>query len=457
MLMRRKHKAIFIPMAITAMLAGGTLVSLAPPASALGTNDADLVVSFEEPGVQEAAFTDVTLTIERFGNAPACTVNPCGLHYDDSDWTSDVGTFSAGFSRLAGDEKAGTAFSVENKTTSSPRERMGVVRNTGAANEAILRISSTASDLKYLGFWWGSGNTGAGANLIRFYRDNALVADYDAGDIDNSLIDADGTLRIGDYNGNPNWCWPQTNPATRPAAVACTDTDSRPRATANDSNAGLPLPGWVIGEPFLFVHFRLEAGFDEVRFERNTGGFEMDNLTVSNQIPAFTEDEVASTPTFTLDATDLILADPRDSSVEFNGVSLTGTAFRNTAAANLVTRATLCVAVTADGSSTTPVDSPRFNLVATSASLTVSRTTNRARWSLSGTKAAVAAASQTITLQTTDSDALVTSGNSMWLRVGVMNGAVTPAQCASSQSINTLQIRGLTLTASRRVDLDIEN
>ena len=457
MLMRRKHKAIFIPMAITAMLAGGTLVSLAPPASALGTNDADLVVSFEEPGVQEAAFTDVTLTIERFGNAPACTVNPCGLHYDDSDWTSDVGTFSAGFSRLAGDEKAGTAFSVENKTTSSPRERMGVVRNTGAANEAILRISSTASDLKYLGFWWGSGNTGAGANLIRFYRDNALVADYDAGDIDNSLIDADGTLRIGDYNGNPNWCWPQTNPATRPAAVACTDTDSRPRATANDSNAGLPLPGWVIGEPFLFVHFRLEAGFDEVRFERNTGGFEMDNLTVSNQIPAFTEDEVASTPTFTLDATDLILADPRDISVEFNGVSLTGTAFRNTAAANLVTRATLCVAVTADGSSTTPVDSPRFNLVATSASLTVSRTTNRARWSLSGTKAAVAAASQTITLQTTDSDALVTSGNSMWLRVGIMNGAVTPDQCASSQSNNTLQIRGLTLTASRRVDLDIEN
>ena len=457
MLMRRKHKAIFIPMAITAMLAGGTLVSLAPPASALGTNDADLVVSFEEPGVQEAAFTDVTLTIERFGNAPACTVNPCGLHYDDSDWTSDVGTFSAGFSRLAGDEKAGTAFSVENKTTSSPRERMGVVRNTGAANEAILRISSTASDLKYLGFWWGSGNTGSGAHLIRFYRDNALVADYDAGDIDNSLIDADGTLRIGDYNGNPNWCWPQTNPATRPAAVACTDTDSRPRATANDSNAGLPLPGWVIGEPFLFVHFRLEAGFDEVRFERNTGGFEMDNLTVSNQIPAFTEDEVASTPTFTLDATDLILADPRDISVEFNGVSLTGTAFRNTAAANLVTRATLCVAVTANGSSTTPVDSPRFNLVATSASLTVSRTTNRARWSLSGTKAAVAAASQTITLQTTDSDALVTSGNSMWLRVGVMNGAVTPDQCASSQSNNTLQIRGLTLTASRRVDLDIEN
>jgi hypothetical protein len=206
------------------------------------------------------------------------------------------------------------------------------------------------------------------------------------------------------------------------------------------------------------VHFRLEAGFDEVRFERSVnGGFEVDNLTVSDQVPAFTDDEVASTPTFTLDATDLILADPRDSSVEFNGVSLTGTAFRTTAAANLVTRATICVAVTADGSSTAPVDSPRFNLVATSASLTVSRTTNRARWSLSGPKAAVAAASQTITLQTTDSEALVTSGNSMWLRIGVMNGAVTPAQCASSQSNNTLQIRGLTLTASRRVDLDIEN
>ena len=164
--------------AAVSLISVSLVFSHAPASKALGTNDADLVVSFEEPGIQQASFTDVTITVERFGNAAACTSNPCGLDFDDSDFTTDVGTFSGGFSRLAGDEKAGTAFAVENKTTSSPRERMGVVRNSGGgSNIGVLNISNTTSDLKYMGFWWGSGNTGAGANVIRFYRDGSLVAD----------------------------------------------------------------------------------------------------------------------------------------------------------------------------------------------------------------------------------------------------------------------------------------
>ena len=456
MLVRRKHTVIFGSMAVSAMIVGGTLVSLAPPASADGTNDADLVVSFEEPGVQEASFpSTVTTFIERFGQAAS---DSSGMVYDNSSWSSDIGTFSGTYSRLAGDEKAGTAFTTQGAV---PRERMLVVRDEGDTEAAgvSLAINSNTSDLKYLGFWWGSGNTGAGANLVRFYRDGTLVADFDAGDIDDNLSAADGDFVIADYMGNANYCWqPTYNPpgdaTTPPAAVRCTTNDTRPDFNTSEASAST----WVITQPYVFIHFRLEAGFDRVRFNRNGGGgFEMDNMTVSTEVPPIGENEVASNVSFTLDSTDLILADPRDSSVEFNGVSLTGTAFGTTAAANLVTRATICVAVISGASSTTLVDSPRFNLVAASASLTVSRTTNRARWSLSGPKAAVAAASQTITLQTTDSEALVTSGNSMWLRIGVMNGAVTPAQCASSQSNNTLQIRGLTLTASRRVDLDIEN
>jgi hypothetical protein len=441
-------------MAVSAMIVGGTLVSLAPPASALGTNDADLVVSFEEPGVQEASFSDnANVVTETFGQAAAGASNR-----DDSDFSSDLGYFSAGFSRLTGDEKAGTADTVDG---SAARERMLVVWDDGDDDNraGFLDIDSNSSDLKYLGFWWGSGNTGSGDNVIRFYREGVLVADFDAGDIDDNLAAADGDFVIADYMGNPNYCWPGNydppgSASVPPAAVRCGDTDTRPDFTTSTAAGST----WVIQQPYVYIHFRLEAGFDRVRFHRSpNGGFEMDNMSVSTEVPPIGDNEVASTVTFELDATDLILADPRDSSVEFNGVSLTGTAFGTTAAANLVTQATICVAVISGASSTDLVDSPRFNLVAASASLTVSRTTNRARWSLSGPKAAVAAASQTITLQTTDSDALVTSGNSMWLRVGVMNGAVTPAQCASSQSNNTLQIRGLTLTASRRVDLDIEN
>lgn len=434
-----------------------SLVSVSPESSlALGTNDDELVISFEEPGVQEASFTDVTITVERFGNAPLCASNPCGLDFDDSDWTSDVGTFSGGFSRLAGDEKAGTAFAVENKTTTSPRERMGVVRNSGGgSNIAVLTISNQTSDLKYLGFWWGSGNTGAGANVVRFYRDGTLVADYDAGDIDDNLIAADGDFTIAQYMGNPNFCWPQTNPATRPAAVVCADSnETRPNATSSNSDAGLPLPSWVIGQPFVYVHFRLEAGFDTVEFQRSdAGGFEMDNLTVAREVPQFTDSEVASTPTFSLDATDLLLADPRDSTIEFNGVSLGGSSVDSVG----VTNATICISVVDGSGSSTLVSSSNFNVTSGNVGLGVTSNTDRSRWALSGTKGTVAGNSQTIVFERTDASPVVGTDSSLWLRIGVLNGATTPAQCSSSQSNNFLEIRRLGLSGSTSVLLELEN
>jgi hypothetical protein len=300
-----------------------------PSSKADGTNDSELVVSFEKPGVQEAAFDDVELTVEGFGTVAA---GP-GLDYQRSNFSPDIGTFSGGWALLAGDEKAGTAYSVDRGHRSggdaNPRNRMMVVENSGntAAARVRFQISSATSDLKYLGFWWGSGNTGSGQNVIEFYRDGTLVADYDAGDIDDNLSNADGDFEIDDYMGNPNYCWEGNN---RPAAVLCRATgETRPNAVT------VGLATWVITQPYAFIHFRLEAGFDEIRFWRGTaGGFEFDNMTVSRAVPEFDDDEVSSTPVFELEATDTLLADPRDDSISFNGVSLAGTSTTNAGVSN---------------------------------------------------------------------------------------------------------------------------
>jgi hypothetical protein len=427
-------------------LTAGLLVMGTPSSKALGTNDSELVVSFEEPGVQEAAFDDVELTVEGFGTVAA---GP-GLDYQRSNFSPAIGTFSGGWALLAGDEKAGTAYSVDRGHRSggdaNPRNRMMVVENSGntAAARVRFQISSATSDLKYLGFWWGSGNTGSGQNVIEFYRDGTLVADYDAGDIDDNLSNADGDFEIAEYMGNPNYCWEGNN---IPAAVLCRATgETRPNAVT------VGLATWVITQPYAFIHFRLEAGFDEIRFWRGTaGGFEFDNMTVSRAVPEFDDDEVSSTPVFELEATDTLLADPRDDSISFNGVSLAGSSTTNAGVSN----ATICISVVESETSTTLVNSPSFQIVASASGLSISRNDNRSRWALSGSKSTVAANSETISFETTDDSALVQSEESMWLRVGVMNGSVSAAQCASAISNNSVEIKGLNLSGSKTFGFDL--
>lgn len=263
---------------------GGSIFTAYSSSIAAGINDDDLVISFEQPGVQETDFDDVTLTVERFGTAPA---GP-GLNFQRGTYSPTIGTFTGGLALLAGDEKAGTAYAVDRgdaPTDADPRQRMLVVENDGYAQRVNFQMSSSTSNLKYLGFWWGSGNTGSNQNVIEFYRGGTLVADYDAGDIDDNLDDSGSGLSIDDYMGNPNYCWQGAN---RPDAVRCRDSgELRPNAVT------VGLATWVITQPYVFVNFRLEAGFDEVRFWRGTaGGFELDNMTVAREVPTFDTDEV---------------------------------------------------------------------------------------------------------------------------------------------------------------------
>jgi hypothetical protein len=73
------------------------------------------------------------------------------------------------------------------------------------------------------------------------------------------------------------------------------------------------------------VHLRYEPGFRKVRFRGNAqGGFEFDNVTVSQTAPplASTETSVETFVQYTVTTPGVVIADPRSTTVSFPGVTL---------------------------------------------------------------------------------------------------------------------------------------
>ena len=246
----------------------------------------DLVVTVADAGIQSFATsglaTTPTLQVETFDTRSTC--NPCSFNF-----SGNAGSFSGTGAIFNAGVYGGAGGSGRHPT----------------AGDLYLTMPST-SDYKYLGFWWSAGNT---ANQVDILDINNNVLATFVVDLANSTEDLQGVVGTcsganpptNGYCGNPNL---SINNGTN---------------TTNYSNRPIP------SEQYAFVHLRYEPGFRKVRFRGNAqGGFEFDNVTVSQTAPplASTETSVETFVQYTVTTPSVLIADPRASTLSFPGVTL---------------------------------------------------------------------------------------------------------------------------------------
>jgi uncharacterized repeat protein (TIGR02543 family) len=196
---------------------------------------------------------------------------------------SNVGTFSGDCTSVAsgnGDFKFGGA------NTTSDQPTVGGTATTFAAawNSQVLSLSFPSNDVRYLGFWWSAGSTG---NQVKFYTKvsgvDVLTATFTSSTI-NSLLNTSGQVEASVLPPNP---FPGTQVLTsidgsqykkgyyfgRPSDHSSLTPTSMPFTSVNDN---------IYSHAYLNVYASGSISFSKVEFIG--GGFEFDNVAVSNQL-----------------------------------------------------------------------------------------------------------------------------------------------------------------------------
>ena len=299
------------------------------PTKAVGAQS-DLVVTVADAGIQSFATSGLTTTptlqVETFDSLSTC--NSCSFNF-----TGNAGSFSGTGARFNAGVYGGAGGTGRHPT----------------AGDLYLTMPST-SDYKYLGFWWSAGNTANQVDILDI--NNNVLATFMV-DLANSTEDLQGV--VGSCSGatplNNGYC-------------------GNPNLTINGTTYGSRQ---VPTEQYAFVHLRYEPGFRKVRFRGNAqGGFEFDNVTVSQTAPplASTETSVETFVQYTVSTPGVLIADPRSSSVSFPGVTLGAGSGETTAMLcfSQVTQTggaiTGSAAVVAEGSGTGITTSSATNLAA---------------------------------------------------------------------------------------------
>lgn len=234
---RKSMRSIALATATAALLLGST------PASALSTSfGVDIYMS--SPTVQGTAVT-TGLTTESFN---ALTLGACPA-------TIAIGAISGDcLIENAGDYGGATNDpNVPTQTTGGSGSKYA--STTSPSTEITIDLNESA---KYLGLWWSAGSLG---NIIEMYSEGELVALMDTGTL-MEILAQDSVNTVGGapvatsgYRGNP-----------RNFTLAPT-------------------------EPFLYLNLYGTGGasFDQIKLKG--GGFEFDNITVSDraQVPGTTE------------------------------------------------------------------------------------------------------------------------------------------------------------------------
>jgi hypothetical protein len=342
----------------------------------------DLIVSVADPGIQFYADSGLTndapVLVETFENTQfgnwVCT-----------EWSED---WWGPYCSNGNMENENTLYSTDDLLFESP---VGVITRDGSgdvlwANQwggaggtglfasagNILVTISDASDYRYLGFWWSAGSVGNDVVLLDD-QDNELARfTVDDPDSEEDLL---GVTADAGYTHNPN-----TN-----------------------------VSGWQTGEKYAFVHLRYPPGFRKVRFEAGGNGFEFDNVTISTEVPDFSDSET-TTETFNpyeLATPAVLLADPRTGEVSFPGVSLGAGADE--------TNAMLCISEVQDqsGSALTSARSIEFSEPA--GALTAAGQTNLRTFS--GSRADVVSSSSGLVLTPSNSTPTFGVVGSKYIRV----------------------------------------
>lgn len=186
---------------------------------------ADIVVNFENPGVQASTVPGVTT--ETFDHDTL----PVG---DYVSFNSAIGIYSGPRQDKNFRINAPDAYGGSNQTN------YFVIGNQSGTTDATLDLGQ---DRAYFGFYWGAGDR---LNELELYNDNNLIFTYTVGDIISAINARSDSAQ---YYGNPN----------------------------NGQNTA---------EPYAYLNFNATNGtvFDKVVFRNVLGtGFETDNHSVRTE------------------------------------------------------------------------------------------------------------------------------------------------------------------------------
>lgn len=223
---------------ITAAVAG--LALIATPSVAT-TEDFGVDIYMSAPTVQGTAVT-TGLTTEDFNGA---TVGACPA-------SIAIGALSGGCNVSVAGTYGGADAAANSATPTTGGVGSKYASTAGPSNEMTIDLTEPA---KYLGLWWSAGSP---SNVVELYSNGERVAYMSTGNLMTLLgtasVTAEGgsTYNTDDYDGNP-----------------------RNRSLASS-------------EPFLYLNLYGTGGASFDRIVLSGGGFEFDNIAVSDlpQVPS---------------------------------------------------------------------------------------------------------------------------------------------------------------------------
>lgn len=241
------------------------------PAFATGVSTGVASVYIDAPFVQGSYARHhggVTETFDSLGSS-----NPTQYNANSS---LQVGRISAGTLNTYGNDGTyGASTSTETPTTTTGNR----TRFSSTQNSTGFTINFSNS-VKYVGFHWQAGNAG---NVVEFRSSNIVIA---------SLTTDSITALVG-LNPAPagNGANPRISTTYANYSDSLTATSGAKYLkkyywgppSAYSTSTPTQVEGW--SEPYAYVHaFALnDESFDSIRIYTTSGGFEMDNLTVSTQ------------------------------------------------------------------------------------------------------------------------------------------------------------------------------
>lgn len=295
----------------------------------------------------------------------------------------------------------------------------------GSGGSLTLSLS-TATNFRYIGFWWSAGNTGNTICLQNTTQSGTsgtsnCLAEYSTTDLLNS-----SSFSSALYLGNPNRF------SANQAVTGVANPTAQQRCIAAGGSTG------HCGEPFAYIHVFYDEGFAKVTFSGT--GFEFDNVTASTEqsttlldaIPSGTLIGADSLPAYSLTAARVIPVDPRSQSVPFPGVVLGG-------AAASQPNATLCLTQVTSSTGTTTVTAGSSNLQLSVPTISgITQNLAAPRFTFAGSQATVRSAVSQIRIVSSSVSRSVASSESVWFRVSVQARFNTGnTSCQSSTNVIT--------------------
>lgn len=274
-----------------------------------------------------------------------------------------------------------------------------------------FRINFTSVQ-KYIGFWWSAGNSDNNLQLLDANGNNILNPRFTTASVVTVALDG-------------NSC-----PGTRPTEAELTSAPWK-RYCGNPNYANQ-----YVNEPYAFVHIRYDQGFKGIKLWGT--GFEFDNLTISETVPVFGDDEevVGDLPVLTNLPT-VILVDPRAASVQFPRLTITNS-----------NNAFVCISQVANSLGTAISGSPNILIRRETNISGVTETINTNSWKYNGTRVNLSNQIPELKIENSTTNEAVVPSGSKFISVRFRS---TTDPCTNAADVSrVIEIRSLQIEQSLR-------